>query len=105
MALPDILLDDRRFDDIVAEARAVVRGDTNSRLELLANSLVEASAGIDGGALDGSWGTSMIDLSSYAHGGDSIRLRFDLSSDYCFGTGFGWYLDNVKVYACDRRGH
>ena len=35
--------------DIVAEARAVVRGDTNSRLELLANSLVEASAGIDGG--------------------------------------------------------
>jgi len=64
-----------------------------------------AFTGIDGGALDGSWGTSIIDLSSYAQGGDSIRLRFDLSSDYCFGTGFGWYLDNVKVYACDRRGH
>jgi cyclic beta-1,2-glucan synthetase len=35
--------------DIVTEARALIRGDTNSRLELLANSLLEAANGLDDG--------------------------------------------------------
>jgi hypothetical protein len=63
-----------------------------------------AFTGIDGGSIKGSWGTSIIDLSSYARAGDSIRIRFDMSTDYCFGTGLGWYLDNVRVYACDSTG-
>lgn len=64
-----------------------------------------AFTGVDGGSLDGSWGTSIIDLSGFAQSGDTVRLRFDMSSDYCFGTGLGWYIDNVKVYACDRNRH
>jgi hypothetical protein len=59
-----------------------------------------AFTGTDGGSLKGSWGTSIVDLSSYAQGGDTIQLRWDLSTDYCFGTNLGWYLDDVRVYAC-----
>lgn len=60
----------------------------------------EAFSGGDGGSLKGSWGTSIVDLTQYAHSGDRIRLRWDFSTDYCFGTNLGWYLDNVRVYAC-----
>jgi Zn-dependent metalloprotease len=60
----------------------------------------EAFSGGDGGILKGSWGTSIIDLTRYAHSGDRIRLRWDFSTDYCFGTNLGWYLDNIRVYAC-----
>jgi hypothetical protein len=46
------------------------------------------------------WGTTIVDLSRYAAPGDTIRLRWDMSTDYCFGTDAGWYLDNVKLYTC-----
>lgn len=60
-----------------------------------------AFSGTDGLLLNnGSWGTSIVDLSGYAQGGDTVRLRFDMSTDFCLGTGTGWYLDNVRVYAC-----
>lgn len=59
-----------------------------------------AFSGLDGGSVKGSWGTSIVDLTTYAHSGDRIRLRWDLSTDYCFGTNLGWYLDNVRVYSC-----
>lgn len=59
-----------------------------------------AFSGTDDGSVNGSWGKSIVDLSLYAHPGDRIRLRWDLSTDYCFGTDSGWYLDNVRVYAC-----
>lgn len=65
-----------------------------------------AFTGTDDGTLSGSWGTSIVDLSGYAGSGDTFRLRFDMSSDFCFGTGLGWYLDNVRVYAClNNRNH
>jgi Zn-dependent metalloprotease len=63
-----------------------------------------AFSGTDGGSLNGSWGTSIVDLAGYAAAGDTIRFRFDMSTDYCFGTGTGWYLDNVRVYACQKTG-
>jgi Zn-dependent metalloprotease len=59
-----------------------------------------AFSGADGGILKGSWGTSIIDLTLYARSGDRIKLRWDLSTDYCYGTSLGWYVDNVRVYAC-----
>ena len=46
------------------------------------------------------WGTTIVDLSRYAKPGDTIRLRWDMSTDYCFGTDAGWYVDNVRVYTC-----
>lgn len=58
-----------------------------------------AWSGSDGGSIDGSWGRSIIDLSSYAAPKDEIQLRFDIGNDGCFGT-FGWYVDDVSVYEC-----
>ena len=46
------------------------------------------------------WLNTIVDLSRYAQPGDTIRLRWDMSTDYCFGTDAGWYLDNVKLYTC-----
>ncbi len=47
----------------------------------------------------GSWGTTIIDLSPLAAPGDSIKIRFTASQDGCNGVD-GWYVDNVRVYAC-----
>jgi hypothetical protein len=62
-----------------------------------------AWSGVGGGLPDDSWGTTIIDLSRYVQPGDTIRLRWDMSTDYCFGTDAGWYVDNVKVYTCPLR--
>ena len=58
-----------------------------------------AFSGTDGGAVQGSWGRSMVNLTNYAHAGDTVRLRFDLGSDGCGGN-VGWILDDLAVYAC-----
>lgn len=65
-----------------------------------------AWSGVGGGLRNNTWGTTVVDLSRYAQPGDTIRLRWDMSTDFCFGTDAGWYVDNVKVYACfaDRDG-
>jgi hypothetical protein len=44
------------------------------------------------------WENTNLDISRYARPGDTIRLRWDMSTDYCFGTDAGWYVDDVKVY-------
>jgi hypothetical protein len=62
-----------------------------------------AWSGVGGGLPDNSWGTTIVDLSRYAQPGDTIRLRWDMSTDYCFGTDYGWYVDNVRVYTCPVR--
>ncbi len=58
----------------------------------------EAFTGTDGGSLQGSWGQSQIDLSSYAGPGDTVEIRFDLGVDGCNGS-VGWYVDNVDLCA------
>jgi Zn-dependent metalloprotease len=58
-----------------------------------------AFSGTDGGQVDGSWGRSHVNLSTYATTGDNVRLRFSLGNDGCGGS-FGWYVDDVTVYAC-----
>ena len=62
-----------------------------------------AWSGVGGGLPDNSWGTTIVDLTRYAQPGDTIRLRWDMSTDYCFGTDAGWYVDNVNVYTCPER--
>lgn len=49
-----------------------------------------------------SWDTIIVHLESVfdLQPGDTIRLRWDMSTDYCFGTDAGWYVDNVSVNAC-----
>jgi Zn-dependent metalloprotease len=59
-----------------------------------------AFTGTDGGSLQGSWGKSIVDLTGHALPGDRVKFRWDFSTDVCFGNNLGWYLDNVRVYAC-----
>jgi hypothetical protein len=59
----------------------------------------QAFSGTDGGAVDGTWGRSIIDLEGYAVPNDKIRLRFDIGNDGCNGA-FGWYVDDVSVFQC-----
>lgn len=47
----------------------------------------------------GQWGTSLIDLSGYVTGGETIQIRFDFGKDYCNGVD-GWYVDDFEVYIC-----
>jgi Zn-dependent metalloprotease len=62
-----------------------------------------AWSGTDGGAVDGSWGKSIVNLGGLAAAGDSIQLRWDMSSD-CASGNFGWYVDNVNLYDCEPDG-
>lgn len=48
----------------------------------------------------GRWGTSLVDLSPYVSGGETIRFRFDFGKDRCIGID-GWYVDDVQVYDAD----
>jgi Zn-dependent metalloprotease len=60
----------------------------------------EAFTGTDGGSNGGSWGQSQLSLAGIAAPGDSIELRFELGTDGCNGI-IGWYVDDVRVYACE----
>lgn len=58
-----------------------------------------AFTGSNGSSVDGSWGQSQVNLSSYARAGDKVELRFELGVDGCNGL-VGWYLDDLRAYAC-----
>ena len=58
-----------------------------------------AYTGTDGGAVDGTWGRTIIDLTGIASPNDKIQLRFDFGTDGCGGA-FGWYVDNLQVLQC-----
>ena len=55
--------------------------------------------GTNTGSQEGSWGTTIIDLSNFAGPGDTVRLRFKFSQDGCNGVE-GWFVDNVHLYYC-----
>jgi Zn-dependent metalloprotease len=46
------------------------------------------------------WLSSRVDLSGYA--GHSVRLRFRIVSDAypAASAGYGWFVDNVRIYSC-----
>jgi hypothetical protein len=58
-----------------------------------------AFSGTDDGSTGGTWGRSIVNLAPYAHGGDRVRLRFDIGNDGCGGR-FGWFVDDFYVYRC-----
>jgi hypothetical protein len=63
----------------------------------------EAFSGSDGGQVTTKWGESQIDLTKVgAKAGDTIQLRFDFGMDGC-GSVDGWYVDNVKIRACNTK--
>lgn len=47
----------------------------------------------------GEWGTSVVDLTSFVTGGDSVRFRFDFGKDGCSGA-LGWFVDNFELFVC-----
>jgi Zn-dependent metalloprotease len=60
-------------------------------------------SGTDGGQVHGSWGQSQIDLSRVGvKKGDTFQLRFEFGMDGC-GNVDGWYVDDVKVRACNTK--
>jgi Zn-dependent metalloprotease len=60
--------------------------------------------GTDGGVTNGSWGTSIIDLEKAgAKPGQKVKIKFELGRDGCGGND-GWYVDNVKVVNCKKKG-
>jgi Zn-dependent metalloprotease len=47
----------------------------------------------------GSWGTTIVDLSSFVQPGQNFKLRWEFGLDGCGGAD-GWYVDNISVYNC-----
>ena len=61
----------------------------------------EAFTGSDGGSVQGSWGTSIIDLSTIGVIENStIQFRFEMGTDGCNGR-VGWYIDEIAIYNCN----
>ena len=60
-------------------------------------------SGTDGGSNVGSWGTSVVDLSTLATAGQNVQLRWDFGQDGCGGV-VGWYVDNFSTYTCPAAG-
>ncbi len=59
-----------------------------------------AFTGADGGTGEGTWGTSVIDLSTIGVVANSkLQLRWELGTDGCNGVD-GWYLDEIVIYNC-----
>jgi hypothetical protein len=56
--------------------------------------------GTDEGSNSGSWGRTIVDLTGLVAPGAPFRLRFELGTDLCFGTDLGWYVDDVRIFAC-----
>ena len=60
----------------------------------------DAFTGSDEGSLTGSWGTSVVDLSSIGAGSnDTVQFRFEVGTDGCNGRE-GWYIDEIAIYNC-----
>ena len=57
------------------------------------------NVGTPAGSPPGSWGTTIIDLSSLTNPGDTIKVRLTASQDGCNGVE-GWYVDNIRLYYC-----
>ena len=61
--------------------------------------------GTDGGKIEGSWGTSQVDLSAVGvAAGDTLKIRVAVGRDGCGGIdpefGGGWYVDNITISTC-----
>ena len=59
-----------------------------------------AFTGTDEGSVSGSWGTSLLNLTSIGlDPGESIQFRFEMGTDGCNGR-VGWYIDDISIFSC-----
>ncbi len=49
--------------------------------------------------LGGPWGISVVDLSHFVSGSQTVQIRFDFGKDGCRGYD-GWWVDDLVVYVC-----
>lgn len=49
--------------------------------------------------IGGRWGTSVVDLSGFVSGGETVQFQFAFGKDGCTGYD-GWYVDDLMVYSC-----
>ena len=79
---------------------AMIQNPYNGRLHTVAqgndNPLAGETAWTGAG---GVWGTTIVDLASFASPNDSVELRFEFGKNGCAGL-VGWYVDDIEVYNC-----
>ena len=63
-----------------------------------------AFTGANGGSVEGSWGTTTVDLSAYASPGDDIEIVWEFGTDECNGV-LGWWVDDVRIHECGTCGN
>ncbi|OBX21050.1 MULTISPECIES: M4 family metallopeptidase [Bizionia] len=58
--------------------------------------------GTDSGSNSGSWGRSVVNLSSITGvvAGSTVQFRFEMGTDGCNGL-VGWYVDDISIYNCN----
>ncbi|MFH1107596.1 MAG: M4 family metallopeptidase, partial [Planctomycetota bacterium] len=78
---------------------AFLHNEYNDRLAASLNPIAGQDAWTGFSMDGGTWGTSLIDLSSFVSGGDIVQIRFDFGKDACGGF-LGWYVDDFEVYTC-----
>lgn len=63
------------------------------------NPMAGEAAWSGGASSSNNWGTSLVDLSGYVSGGETVQFRFDFGKDGCTGL-TGWFVDDVELYDC-----
>ncbi len=63
------------------------------------NPLAGERAWSGGSSSGNTWGKTVINLSSFVSGGETIQFRFDFGKDGCTGAD-GWYVDDFEIYQC-----
>ncbi len=61
----------------------------------------QAWHGTDGGAISGTWGRTIGNLTGIVAPGQNFKLRYEFGSDGCGGTTLGWWVDDVQIYTCE----
>jgi len=88
----------------LSNSDAVVNGYPSSPLLPSPNPLagmITYSGGYSRPYLIPTWGRTIFSYKVAAN--DEIRFRFTFGTDYCGGTGSGWYIDTFKVYTCSAK--
>lgn len=82
------------FNDQVG-ALAAAPGNTNPMAG------EQAWHGSNGGSNSGSWGRTIGNLTGLVAPGQTFKLRYELGTDGCGGTGLGWWVDDLRLFTCE----
>lgn len=93
------LVPDTAFTQNGYNSSVIIDDGTSTNDNPMAGEL--AFTGIDEGSTSGSWGQSIIDLSTLGVAANStLQLRWEFGSDGCNGSDSGWFVDEIVIYNC-----